>query len=304
MNILFEKTASFLIILLLGAALRHTGILRPEDKRLLSFMCMNVTLPAAIIVSFSGAEISIKWLAVAAVGFLLNWISIGLGWLLSIGRAKQSCAAWCLGFTGYNLGSFLIPMAQQMLSPSMVSLICIFDFGNGLMTLGDNNAAVSAIISDGRGFDLRAFGRTLLRAPALVTEALMIILTLSGVRMPQSLVNVLSPIAEANFFLPILLVGVMLDVKLPRDKLRHVMQLVAVRTAMTVVTAAVLWLCLPMDEQARAAIVLCCCAPISVMSSLYISNCGADESVSSMAYSIYVFISIPLIFAAMSILGL
>ena len=85
-----------------------------------------------------------------------------------------------------------------MLSPSMVSLICIFDFGNGLMTLGGNNAAVSAIISDGRGLVLRAFGRTLLRAPALVTEALMIILTLSGVRMPQSLVNVLSK-KGANF---------------------------------------------------------------------------------------------------------
>lgn len=294
--VIIEKAASFFLVLLLGILLRRKCAANAEILNILTKICINITLPAAVVTGFSSGRFRAGFFLIAAAGFLLNWLAIEIGLLLSRGKSAGERATDCLSMTGYNIGSFIIPLVQEFLSADLISIVCFFDFGNALMTLGGSYFVVSAITGQRQDTFWRSFRQRVFHSPPLLTEICMVLLSSIGIAVPKGILSILSPISNANFFVSILAVGVMLDFHINQKQFFQILQFVLIRMVFTIGSAFLLWAVLPFSSEIRLAVELAVCAPISMLSPLYTGLCGGDTAVASLTYSAYIFISITLIF--------
>ena len=62
------KAASFVAIIFMGYLLRKKGFFKEEDFHVLSKIVLKITLPAAIVSNFSGADVKPSLLILAVLG--------------------------------------------------------------------------------------------------------------------------------------------------------------------------------------------------------------------------------------------
>ena len=113
--------------------------------------------------------------------------------------------------------------------------------------------------------------------------------------------EIITPLANANFFLSILLIGSMLRVDIGVNSFSMVAKFVLIRIGFTVFFAIIMYLVLPYDNEIRLAVVLASCSPISMLSTLYTEKCGGDSSMAGFTYSINVLTSIVMMFFVLSL---
>ena len=130
------RAGSFVAIIILGYMLRKIGVFKKEDFTVLSKIVLKITLPAAIIVSFSGKKIDLAMLSLVVLGLGGGFIYILLGILMNWHKGKESQAFWLLNISGYNIGNFTLPFVQSFLGPIGVITTSVFDVGNAFVSLG------------------------------------------------------------------------------------------------------------------------------------------------------------------------
>ena len=81
------KAGCYIAIILLGIVLRRVGFFKKEDFNVLAKIVIRITLPAAIIVSTAGRQISISMLSIVAIA-LGGGVSHAGAFLLDAVRAK------------------------------------------------------------------------------------------------------------------------------------------------------------------------------------------------------------------------
>ena len=79
MSDIIVRAGSFIAIVFLGYLLRRIGFFKKEDFGVISKIVMRITLPAALVVSFSGQELqySMFLLSLLSLSFALVMIEIG-----------------------------------------------------------------------------------------------------------------------------------------------------------------------------------------------------------------------------------
>lgn len=82
------RAGCFVFIIILGYVLRKAGFFKEEDFSVLSKITLKITLPAAIISSFSGKEIDLSLLFIAALGLGGGLIYMALGYGMNRGKNK------------------------------------------------------------------------------------------------------------------------------------------------------------------------------------------------------------------------
>lgn len=288
---MFIKTVSFFIVLFTGAFFRHKGWMDAEVRAALTKLLLYVTLPCAIISGFMGEGFSTGFLPIVFVGFILNWVMIGVGLMISRRENRRQRITACLAMSGYNIGSFALPMTQAFLPAHLLTVVCLFDFGNAFMALGVNREVVARMFKVNTDKKNRLMHR-ILASPPLLTEFFMTLLLVAGIRLPGWVLDVTAPIANANFFLSILLIGSMLQLDLNRAKILQVGKFVSVRIVCTVIIALVLLCILPYEREIVLTVILACCSPVSMLATLYTEQCGGDSSAAGLTYSVMVIASI------------
>ncbi len=287
------KTLSFFLIMAIGFFLRHAGIFSSEAYDTVTKICIYITLPAAVVTGFSVSFIKESYFMIIAISFALNWLLIGIGYLASRKRPGAEKAAYCLSLTGYNIGSFAMPLTQSFLGGEATAIICLFDLGNAFMTLGGNCAVASCLVGETDQRDLlKTVMNKLVKSPALLMEILMVILAAFHLSVSQTVIAVLTPIANANVLIGMLMIGMMLDLRLNRKQVRDILQIAGIRAGSSVLIAAVLYYLLPFEPEIKKIIVLACFAPISVLSPVYVAKCRGDAALASCVYSLYIPVSI------------
>ena len=75
------KAISFAFIIFLAFGLKKLGLFKPTDYTVMVKIVLNITLPAAVIVSFATTTLDLSMLIVTLLGFLANgaMLLIGLG---------------------------------------------------------------------------------------------------------------------------------------------------------------------------------------------------------------------------------
>ena len=98
------RSAGYVAVMVLGYLLRRGGVLRQEDFRVISTLVIKVTLPAAVIVNFSGKEMDVSQLTMMLLGLLIGCIYMALGYLVHRRDSVEERAFAVLNYSGYNIG--------------------------------------------------------------------------------------------------------------------------------------------------------------------------------------------------------
>ena len=282
------KAISFAFIIFLAFGLKKLGLFKPTDYTVMVKIVLNITLPAAVIVSFATTTLDLSMLIVTLLGFLANGAMLLIGLGLSRKKSKALRALYAICTPGYNIGAFAMPFAQGFLGAAGVAGACLFDTGNAIMCTGGSYAATDLLLNgrkEGEKFLLSLLKKLGSSVPFLTYTA-MLILSLCRVRIPTALANFLQPIANANAYCAMFMIGLMFDIQLRPETLKAVAAIVIVRNLSAIALSAFCYFMLPLPLPIRQALAIVVFAPPSALSPAFTEKCGGDPAAASCVSSL------------------
>jgi len=288
------RAASFIAIIALGYLLKRIGMFREEDFSVLSKVAVRITLPCAIIVSFSGKVIDPKLFTLPLIALACGLFYMAAGYLSHRDMPREQQAFAVLNTAGYNIGSFTIPFAQSFLGPMAVVAISIFDIGNAFVCLG-GSFSLACMIKDGSRFSVKRIVRALLRSAPFVVYIMMMTLSLAHLVLPSFVLSVAEIGSNANAFAAMLMIGVGFKLKARREQLMSLARMLAIRYGAAIVFALIFYFVLPFALEIRQTLVILAFAPIGASVPGFTGEMGGDVGLSSAFNSICMVISIVVI---------
>lgn len=302
LNILL-KSASFVFLIILGYLLKRCRFFVPKDYTIPMKLVLNITLPAAVITSFSSYQFDLSLLLCTLIGFSMNWILLGISFLCSRNRPRASRAVWLNSVPGYNIGAFALPFVQSFFPASGVVACCLFDSGSALMCTGGTYAISSSMLGDKGSMSIKAIVKKLTSSLPFMTYLTMLILSVIGIRLPAPVITFISPMAAANPFLAMIMIGMMFDLNLDKETLKDVRGMVLIRVLTSVAAALCFYFLLPFPMEVRQALCIAIMAPVSVASTALTEKAGGDPAEAACINSLCILISVVCIVILLTIFG-
>ena len=304
MGAVLAKSSAFLFILAAGYLLKRFGVFGKKDYAVLRKVVLNLTLPAAVITNFAAMEWSAQLLLIPVLAFLLNWLMMGVGLLASRRQAAPTRALFLLNCPGYNIGAFALPFVQSFLGPQAVVGACLFDVGNAIMCTGGSYAFTSAWLrAGGQRLSVKDAARRLFSSVPFDTYLAMLVLVVAGVAIPQGAVDFISPIAAANPFVAMLMVGMMFEVDLKPGYLRQMGLVLGLRLGSAVLLAVAMYQLLPFSLPIRQVLAVMVFAPASVIAPAFTVKCGGDAGLAGCLNSLTILAGILGMLCTILVLG-
>lgn len=295
------RAGYFVAIILLGFILRRVGLFKEGDFRVLSNITLKITLPASIVVSFAQMEINPSMLTITLMGFGGGVIYMLVALAINAKASREQRAFDVLNLPGYNIGLFAMPFVQSFLGPVGVVTTSLFDTGNAFVCLGGAYGIASSIKA-GKGFSIGRILKALGTSVPFLSYIVMIILSLTGVRLPAVVLDFADIIKASNTFLAMLMIGVGLKISASWKQLGHILKIVLLRYAVAAALGAVFYFLLPFDLEIRKTLTLLAFAPIGAAVPAFTEELKADTGLSSAINSICIVCSIVIMTALMTVL--
>ncbi len=280
------KAFSFILIIALGYGLKKAGLFGPKDYTVMTRVVLNITLPASVIVSFAKNPLDLQLLALVALGFGFNCILLALGHLIGRPKGGKSWPLWALCLPGYNIGAFALPFTQSFLGAQGVAAACLFDAGSAIMCTGGSYAVTDALIHRERKFSLAAVGRKLLGSTPFLAYMTMLVLSLLQVPIPALITDLVTPIANANPYCAMMMVGLMFEIHFPKETIRNVAGIVALRALVAIPLSLYFYFLCPLPPIAAQTLAVLVFAPPSALTAAFTEKCGGDSAAASCATSL------------------
>ena len=294
------RAGCFVAIILLGFILRRAGLFKEGDFHVLSNITLKITLPASIVVSFAQMDVDPSMLIITALGFGGGVVYILVALLLNA-RNRDRRAFDVLNLPGYNIGLFAMPFVQSFLGPVGVVTTSLFDVGNAFICLGGSYGIASSIKA-GKGFSLGRVLKALLTSVPFLSYVVMIILNLTGVKMPGVVLEFAGIIKGANTFMAMLMIGVGFKITASWSQFGHILKLVIVRYLVAAVLGAAFYFLLPFELEIRKTLVLLAFSPIGAAVPAFTNELKGDTGLSSAVNSICIVCSIVIMTVLLGIL--
>ena len=289
------KAGSFIAIIILGYVLRRRGFFKEEDFYVLSRIVLKITLPAAIVTSFTGIDMKPSMLLMSLLGLGGGIILTGMAFLISAGKNGEEKAFNIINLTGYNIGNFTMPFAQSFLGPLGVVATSLFDSGNALVCLGGTySVAVMAKGEKGK-FSIMPIIKTLLSSVPFDAYLLMTVLSLLHLSLPAPMVSFTGIIANGNAFMAMLMLGVGFKMTLDKSRMGKIIQILFIRYSVSIALAAAFYFLLPFELEYRQALAILALSPIASAAPAFTGDLDGDIGLASAVNSISIVISIVLI---------
>ena len=241
MDALLIKTGGLLLIVALGYLLKRRGVFQQGDARLLSRIIVNLTLPGALLSSFSAFRLVPSLLAVLAAAAAANVLLLAVSALVTRRRPGPVRALYLLNAPSYNIGTFVLPFVQSFLPPDMLLAVSMFDAGNSPFNCGGAYALTAALTGGERLTVCSVLGR-MLRSVPFDTFLAILLLGLLGLRLPQPVYTVAGMFGQANAFLAMLMIGLLLEPRIPQESRSDVLRVVLLRYGFGLAASAVCWM--------------------------------------------------------------
>lgn len=294
------RAGCFVAIILLGFFLRLAGVFKEGDFRVLSTITLKITLPASIVVSFAQMDIDPGMLTISLLGFGGGVVYILVALLLNA-KNRDNRAFDVLNLPGYNIGLFAMPFVQSFLGPVGVVTTSLFDTGNAFICLG-GSYGIAASIKAGKGFSLGRILKALLTSVPFLSYLVMIVLNLTGVKLPAAVLDFADIIKGANTFMAMLMIGVGFKLSASWKQLGHILKIVLVRYTVAAALGAAFYFLLPFDLEIRKTLVLLAFSPIGAAVPAFTGELKGDTGLSSAINSICIVCSIVIMTALMTVL--
>ncbi len=301
------KVLSFVITILIGVAAGHSGKFGDGADRLISKIVFNLTLPCAIIRAFEGSELDRSLLGLIVVGFLANAAPFFLSLVVYRNRPREERIIQQANVAGYNIGCFALAFVQAFFPASAAVATCLFDAGNSLMCTGGVWALIRAFVlgTDYQCFKdkARVFCRALLSSVSFDCYIVLILLGLFGLRIPSSVLVLIDPIANANSFLAMFMVGLMISFSVDKAKVKQLLRLLGWRWSFAAVLSLLALFVLPFDTPIRQVVAVLAWAPAPSMGPVYTLWAGADKGLAGMANAISILAGVVIMTALVLAMG-
>ncbi|WP_192458477.1 AEC family transporter [Musicola keenii] len=285
------KALSFILVIVIGYQLKQRGILQQQSASALSKLMMNFTLPAAVITGFASFKVDHSLLILVALGLGCNLVLLGVGYLIGRRRPEGLKAFYMINSPGYNIGCFTLPYVQSFLGPVGIVATCLFDAGNSVICTGGSFAVASAATGKSSGW-LNIVKRLFSSVPFDVYVLLMIA-ALMGWHLPSQITLLVSTLGNANPFVAMLIIGMLLEVNIDRSQLKHVLTVLLLRYTSAAAFASLFYFFTPLPLEIRQVLAVVVFAPLSSLSPLFTARFNGNLAVvASFANSLSIMISI------------
>ena len=289
------KAGAFVAVILMGNLLRRAGYFKEEDFYVLSKIVLKITLPAAIVSNFSGADMRPSMLVLTLLGLLSGLILIGTAFVVSLGKDKEERAFNIVNLPGYNIGNFAMPFTQSFLGPGGVVATSLFDTGNAFICLGGSYSLAVMVKEKKGGFHILPILKTLVRSVPFDAYIIMTVLSLLHLSLPAPITTFAGIVANANAFLAMLMIGVGFKLTGDRSQMGRVVKILAARYSVGIVLALVFYFVLPLPLEYRQALTILALSPMASAAPAFTGTLKSDIGLSSAVNSLSVIISTVLI---------
>jgi predicted permease len=289
------KAFSFVLIIIIGYVLKKIGIFEAKDYKIVTKIIMNITLPCAIITGFANFQMDTSMIFIILIGFLCNIIMSLMGLILARNKNNKEKAFNMLNLGGYNIGCFTLPYVQSFLGVYAVGITSLFDIGNSIMCTGGTYAIASGIAGEGNKQSIRGFLRKIFSSVPFDTYLFMLVVIIVGVKLPQTVYNVVSNLSVGNAFLSMLMIGMVFECNFRKEQLLKVASILSIRYLGGIIFALIIYFFIPFSIEVKHVLVILVFGPIPALAPVFTGLCKCDEGLAGVINSLCIPISILII---------
>lgn len=161
---------------------------------------------------------------------------------------------------------------------------------------------VASSIKDGCGFSVKRIGMALVTSVPFMAYIIMLILNLSGFRLPGVVLSFADIIKNANTFMAILMIGVGFELKTDRKHLWQILKILLVRYGIAAILGLVFYFLLPFSLELRQTLVLLVFSPISLAVPAFTGEMKLDVGLSSTVNSLSILCSLAIMTTLMVVM--
>lgn len=292
MTTILLNALSIMLVLFLALLLKKIRILHQKDGALTSKMVVYLTLPATILIGVNHTKLSNIFFISMFMGLFSNLLLVFLGKFIGRKATVEERGLYMFDLSGYNIGNFSIPFVSSFF-PAAIPFLAMFDMGNSLMVTGTTQAIVE--LSSGRkkhGFILQEIFGVLFRNPPFVVYIFMFILAIFGLSFPDEWLIPIRPLANANTLLSIFTIGLFMEFRLPKGKLKLVLKILTWRYLLAFILASLVYFFLPFPAIIKEILLLIFFCPMSFLHMIQAIELGNDKALAGLTISLSMFISL------------
>lgn len=270
------QTGALMLAILIGYAGKRFGFFGHDDYKLLQTLIFNITLPAAVIQSFAKNDHDLRMFWVILLGFLATLVPLLVIYAVERRQSKRSRGFQMLVGTTFNVGSFALPVITTFLGAGAGVAVVMFDTGNAIMCAAGSLVLTNLLLHLDANWDgmtarqkCRTIARNFYSSVPFDMYMVMIVMLLTGIPVPDPVVMVITPFANANTFLSMVMVGMMMEIPHARGEIVDMAKVLGWRLAVAVVAALAAWFLLPLAPEVRMVVAITAFAPISIFSTKF-----------------------------------
>ena len=295
-----------LIFIFLGYLLKRVGFLGEIESRIISKIVLNVTLPALIIRTIIGADLSTSLLYLPISAIVYGVVVCGILIFLNRQKLPEDKAIYSMASIGFNNGMFAYPIIEGIYGITGLQYLAIFDIGSGLSVFGVSYMLAAyfhaKMTQDHFQMTPITFLRMILGSVPFVSYIIAISLNLSGVRFAPFIDSVFAVPARANMVLVLLLIGLHLEFNFKGADRRKILQIFGLRYGLGILLGAVVFF-LPISPAAlKGVLILVFILPVSMAILPYSSKFGFDMKTAGALVNYSIIISFILMWIAINII--
>jgi predicted permease len=289
---ILAKALSLVLIVSIGFGMKRLRWVKAEDFSMLSKIVLRVTLPCALATSFNQFEIVPALLGLTLVAFLINIAQQAVGYLQQRRGTAVQRAFGILHGGSYNIGAFALPYLSAFIGPIAIVYASLFDVGSSLATAGVGRSAAHAVARPHVKQTPLSVAKLLFTSPVFDTYLALVVMRLLHFQLPSVVIGFTSLVGAANPFLAMFMIGVGLEVALPRHRLSTAVRGLITRYVFSITIATLVWFFLPFEHQVKVVVILVLFAPIAAMVPGFTSEVDGHVGTATFMNSVTILIAI------------
>ena len=282
---------SFFVCIILGYMSKKMKLVS-GDGNFIGNIVMTFTLPCALIVGFNGATFSYWMIIALLIGLVTNIIAMFFGkYITGHKQTREAQASYILNCSGFSIGNLAIPFCLTFLPSTAIGYLAMFDIGNSIICLGGSAAYASSVLDASNKTDIKAIIKRLLSAIPVDTYFVLLLLSIFHITLPKTFITLISPVASANMFLMMFMVGLQLEFVIDKAFSKGMFKIFVSRLFLSLVFTG-LFMILPLDSLLKKTLIIAVFAPIAGATIIFATELKAQEKLCAMMSSLTMIFSL------------
>jgi len=292
---ILTQAISLVLIIIIGQVIKKIGWVNREDFPKFSKIVLRLTMPCAVITSFSSFNLSFHLLILTIIGIMANLIQQVTGYLINRPGSGRDRAFGINNIGSYNIAAFAMPYISGFIGAESLVYAALFDVGNSISAGGIGYGWSLSEARESSRPSVWLFVKNMLSSPIFVTYLVLLAIRLVDLKLPAAFLTFTSIIGSANPFLAMLMIGLGLELRLDQAKISQACKYLSLRYGFALAFTLLTLFVLPVPAEAKVILCMLYFAPIASMVVAFTGETEGDVELSAFMTSISVLLGIILI---------